>query len=146
MLTPDFLKWFSGSVAVTATGEPLRVYHGTARLDRAFRTHRFHDAAGAYFTDNYACALDYAEMDGCIDGDPYYVIEAYVRLINPVRLYGIDSHIISEAQLAEFIALGHDGVLGIDDNGVVFEYVVFDPSNIAVIEGDEVIIAQNIAA
>ncbi|MDU8351159.1 hypothetical protein RYA05_04520 [Pseudomonas syringae pv. actinidiae] len=146
MLDQAFLNWFSGSVVVTPTGEPLRVYHGTARLDRAFRTHRFYDAAGAYFTDSYACALDYAEMDGSIDGDPHYVIEAYVRLLNPVRLYGIDSHIISDQQLAEFVALGHDGVLGMTDDDVVFEFVVFDPANIAVIEGDDVIIPQKMAA
>ena len=127
-----FEAWFQQSQVMTATGAPLMVFHGTARLNRKFGSTRHPDAEGAYFTDSFSTAKDYAEMDGSVDGDQPYVISAFIRLNNPYRMYGVESHEISTQLRDELIAAGYDGVTGADEvTGEIWEYIVFDPSQIA---------------
>lgn len=61
--SPSFQSWFSGSKVVDAAGNPLPVYHGTARPDRVgtrFRKARATAGPMAYFTDDAALASNYA--------------------------------------------------------------------------------------
>ena len=127
-----FRDWFQQSKVTTATGFPLMVFHGTARLNRKFGSTRHPDAEGAYFTNSFSDAKDYAEMDGSVEGDQPYVISAFIRLNNPYRMYGVESHEISTQLRDELIAAGYDGVTGADEvTGEIWEYIVFDPSQIA---------------
>lgn len=127
----SFKAWFQQSKVTTTTGAPLMVFHGTAREDRRFEDSRHYDLEGAYFTSHFQDAKRYACMDSEIDCEQPYVIAAFIRLNNPFVMYGIDSQVLSTRQVKDLIANGYDGVLGVNDDGSVAEYVVFDSSQIA---------------
>lgn len=58
-----FMRWFGGSKVVDAAGNPLSVYHGTARPDRVgtqFRKSRATSGPMAYFTDSPTVASNYS--------------------------------------------------------------------------------------
>lgn len=127
-----FRDWFQGSTVTGADGKPLMVFHGTAREDREFRSSRHYDLEGAYFTDCFKVAKDLAYMDSEIDCEQPYVISAFIRLSNPYAMDDFDSQVISTQQANDLKAAGHDGVIGVNaDTGLVSEYVVFDPAQIA---------------
>lgn len=59
----EFKKWFGKSAVVDAHGNPLPVYHGTARPDRVgvrFRKSRATAGPMAYFTDDPIVASNYS--------------------------------------------------------------------------------------
>ena len=61
--TPAFRNWFAGSKVVDAAGNPLPVYHGTARPDRVgtrFRKARATAGPMAYFTSDPEIGSNYA--------------------------------------------------------------------------------------
>ena len=67
-----FKKWFGQSKVVNAHGEPLIVYHGTARKDRVgtvFRPERATSGPMAFFTDSPEIASNYSrnKTDTSID-------------------------------------------------------------------------------
>lgn len=126
-----FKAWFQQSQVTTATGTPLMVFHGTSREDRQFQSSRHVDLEGAYFTSCFKGAKVCAHMDSEVECEQPYVISAFIRINNPFLMYGIDSQVLSTKQVNDLISNGYDGVLGMEDDGSVGEYVVFDPSQIA---------------
>lgn len=138
-----FKTWFQQSKVTTATGAPLMVFHGTAREDRRFKASRHHDLEGAYFTDSFKEAKAHAHMDSEMDCEQPYVIAAFIRLNNPLVVYGDESDAISTAQAKAWIAAGYDGVISVSESGVVGEYVVFDPSQIAPFHDGMIVIPRN---
>ena len=72
--SPAFRAWFRNSKVVDSSGNPLPVYHGTARPDRVgtqFRKARATAGPMAYFTDDPTVASGYAtgKSDTSIDDD-----------------------------------------------------------------------------
>lgn len=62
--TPEFKKWFGESKVVDESGNPMTVFHGTARPDRIgsrFRKSRATAGPMAYFTDDPEIASNYAK-------------------------------------------------------------------------------------
>ena len=60
---PAFKAWFGGSKAVDENGDPIRMYHGTARPDRvgtAFKKGRATSGPMAFFTDSPEMASSYS--------------------------------------------------------------------------------------
>lgn len=60
-----FIAWFRQSAVVDENGQPLKVYHGTARADRVgsrFRKDRATSGPMAFFTDDKAVATRYSEQ------------------------------------------------------------------------------------
>lgn len=132
LASKEFQQWFHGSKMVTDAGEPLMVFHGTARENREFRASRHYDLEGAYFTDSFKEAKAHAYMDSEVEGEQPYVISAFIQLRNPFIMRGLDSHAISTEKANELKANGFDGVVNVDEEtGEIGEYVVFDPSQIA---------------
>jgi hypothetical protein len=118
---------------VDGSGKPIPLFHGSYHEIRQFRPERWPDIVGIYFTPSFGDAVRLAQ-DNCVDEDDVpTVMEAHVDIRNPFLMYGIESHVISEHRRDELIALGHDGVIGISE-GVPFEYVAFDPAQVAVIK------------
>lgn len=72
--SPAFRAWFRNSKVVDSSGNPLPVYHGTARPDRVgtqFRKARATAGPMAYFTDDPTIASGYAtgKADTSLDDD-----------------------------------------------------------------------------
>jgi len=133
--TPEFKRWFGDSAVVDAAGKPLVVYHGTAIPKTEFRRDGGASGVGAYFTESYAVAQDYAEMDASVDGDDPLVIQAYLAIQNPVIFTdGEQSQAITPAQRDAWEAAGHDGVKTLYPDGV--EWVAFDTGQIQIIAGE----------
>ena len=61
-------KWFSGSVASDANGNPLRLYHGGSGTPESFKSGASRGVALAYFTDSPEVASKYALGAGIRDG------------------------------------------------------------------------------
>lgn len=75
--SPAFQQWFSGSKVVDKAGNPLAVYHGTARPDRVgaqFLKARATAGPMAFFTNDPAVASNYAKdkVDTSLDDDIRY--------------------------------------------------------------------------
>ena len=81
-------------------------------------------------TTGIKCEGNSVMLGGAVYPQPY-VISAFIRIKNPFLMYGIDSQVLSTKQVNDLISNGYDGVLGMEDDGSVGEYVVFDPSQIA---------------
>lgn len=61
--TPEFKRWFGNSKVADENGEPIRVYHGTARPDRIgarFRKSRATSGPMSFFTEDPDLASGYA--------------------------------------------------------------------------------------
>lgn len=149
--TPEFKSWFGHSKVLSSGGEPLVVYHGTARSFHTFSGGR----GGFYFTDDKKAADAYAEAAegiGDDEGDPR-VISAYLSIENPLVLdrswYAenlmddgdVDwERVDNEVYRAELA--GHDGVFlqgfsdyyGLEDGKrierVYDQYIAFRPEQI----------------
>jgi hypothetical protein len=116
-------------------GQPLPLFHGSYHAIRQFRPLRGHDMAGIYFTPKFEDAVSLAH-DNCVDEDDRpTVMVAHLDIRNPFVMHGIESQVISESQRDELISLGYDGVIGMS-KGVPYEYVAFDPAQVAVIAVD----------
>ena len=144
--TEEFKEWFGESKVVTALGQPLMVYHGTASDFTVFQGGR----GGFYFTDDYQAAKVYAAQ---ADGDEPRTIGAYLSMSNPMVLdkAWYDENVMAGGEPAwegvdnaiyEAEEKGHDGLIlrGFPDfagieNGVRMEraydqYVAFRPEQI----------------
>jgi hypothetical protein len=126
-----FKDWFQQSSVTTPAGAPLMVFHGTSREDRRFNSSRHVDLEGAYFTPSFKAAKQHAHMDSEVECEQPYVIAAFIRINNPFVMDGYDSQVLSTEQVKGLITNGYDGVFGVEEDGSVGEYVVFDPSQIA---------------
>lgn len=113
-----------------ADGLPLELFHGSYHAITAFRPLRWDGVGGIYFTARIDDAWDYAETN-CVDEDDVpTVISVHLRIRNPKRLVGMESHVLEVERINEIKAAGHDGVIGVDEAGLPFEYVAFDPAQI----------------
>lgn len=94
--TPEFKQWFGDSKIVDESGNPLVVYHGTAKSFDAFEP----DAIGSnidqehqsgawgkgwYFTESPSVAEGYA-MSASLADDGVNVMPVYLRIQNPLVL------------------------------------------------------------
>lgn len=151
-----FNRWFSGSRVThdgTASGEPLRVYHGTRVHFDTFRTRRGPDRLGAYFTVSPDAA-------GKMHGGVPIVMPVYLRIYKPMDVrhvaredlaahLGLSEKARWETQTQgsagpystlEYLGRKHDLVPKLKRrgyDGIVFDgqhegdtYVVFDPRQV----------------
>ncbi|RJP48800.1 MAG: PLxRFG domain-containing protein [Anaerolineaceae bacterium] len=134
--TPAFKKWFGKSV-VTVDGnpgsEPLTVFHGTREDFTEFKLLGDKGYAAFYFSPNRKMAMESAnspkhEAHGRT-GKPQ-VMEVYLSLQNPKTVHIEESFFISDAKVNEIRQDGYDGVVGIDMDGGIVEYLVFSPTQI----------------
>ena len=109
--------WFQGSQVVDQSGNPLKVYHGTRANFDEFDLDKC--AMGIiWFSSNESKILS-GESGAC---GTSFIKEAYLSIKNPA---GWDAY--EKYGIGELKRLGYDGIF-LDDN-----YVVFDPSQIKVI-------------
>ena len=142
--TPAFKKWFGESKVVDENGEPLVVYHGTARDFNEFKTGvggkggRV-DTKGAIFaTDSPQQAAFFARMESRRSGEGPNLMPVYMNIANPLTYdYG------SRQKDGEFSAGliekarddGHDGVIlrnvrDAMEGRPADVFIVFDPKQI----------------
>jgi len=119
---------------MTNTIDPVIGYHGSYKEVSAFSALRYEGVGGIYFTPDIDDAWCYADA-GCIEeGDVQTVMTANLTIRNPIRLFGIESQVLSVDRIAELKAQGYDAVYGISgDDGAIYEIAVFDPEQIEVI-------------
>lgn len=111
--TPAFKRWFAGSKAVDAQGQPLRVFHGTGgdfsvfTRDRAGATTGAANAGmGFFFTDRPEVAGNYARAAGSAQS----IMPVYLSLQNPLRLEA--SNMMQADKLLEAeLQPEHDGAI-----------------------------------
>jgi hypothetical protein len=88
---PNFKAWFGDSKVVDAQGNPLVVYHGTAKEFDAFmfdpndKTHggRFNGMKGSFFTSLQWEADHYAEQSRIFKGGSERVMPVFLKIENP---------------------------------------------------------------
>lgn len=112
----------------------IALYHGSYRRIETFHPIRYVGAAGVYFTPSLEQAWEYARGACIDDGDAPTVMCVRIDVRHPVVLRGIASQEIPEADVASYREAGYDGAVGVDDEGVVYEYVAFDPEQIVIEE------------
>lgn len=131
--TAAFKKWFGDSKVVDENGEPLVVYHGTARNFDQFKKSKIGsnlDAGdeGFYFTDSRYVASRYAEDQigplGKFVGKKARVIEAYLSIKNPYRT---DKY-VPNSEIETLKKQGYDGIIS------NLHYIAFEPSQIKSID------------
>lgn len=135
----EFRRWFGPSKVVDDQGEPLVVYHGTARKFTRFdgahcgRNTFSNYGRGFYFTPNRVTAAGFA-------GEGGLVMSVHLRIVNPViaespRDLGEKSGHASSGYtqpIDEFLtANGYDGVI-IRYGGATREIVAFSPDQIRI--------------
>jgi len=134
--TEAFKRWFGGSKVVDVSGNPLRVFHGTASDVQAFDSDFIGDGNGGmdwgqgfYFTDQPAAASAYAQGDG---GN---VMPVFLNIQNPAGREVV-SRVMDEpgAEMdTDYVqqrlrAMGYDGIIINHKTGK--EIVVFDPGQV----------------
>ena len=145
--TPQFKTFFKDSKAVTPTGAPLVVYHGTGSKFTAFdpKAHPVTDggmgleAAGVrpfFFSASKEIANDFA------GGDPEYVMPVYLSLQKPLEIDAkgtgwteFNDEIVAAAKGGEYdgvILRNLSDTMGLTDvtNPVSDVYVAFEPTQI----------------
>lgn len=139
--TPQFQQWFAQSKAVSESGAPLVLYHGTSSDISTFRTTRSGEFGPAiYTTDNAAEASEYATGSGsrAMGQAPVNVMPVHVSLQKPYtegvdrfwQAFARDTDDDKEA-VQRAIAAGFDGVIAKRTDAVlgpVTHYVAFSPS------------------
>jgi hypothetical protein len=118
------------------SGNPRPFYHGSCREIRAFSPLRWQGVGGIYLTADRADAEDYARCACIEDGDVPTVMTAYLRMTNPATLAGTASQELTTDLIAGLKARGHDGVVGTNNKGEVYEYVAFDPDQVEIVAVD----------
>lgn len=151
--TPEFKKWFGGSVVTDSVGEPLRVYHQTASDFEKFvpggKNPKLSGPAIWFRPDpSVNMSLHNTATDRNKKGIKYSPgareIPAYVSLKNAIgstpsswkEVYGQFENkgnspwVLDEAFVKEAKAKGYDGIMHFDDNGVLQELAVFDADQV----------------
>ena len=93
--SPEFKRWFAGSIVVDDQGRPLRVYHGTGADISAFDPSYMEQGndqlgSGFYFTTSTDTASGYSSSRLQSDlpkpgGENANVIPAYLRIVHPIN-------------------------------------------------------------
>ena len=158
MVTEDdeITAWFGSSKVVDANGNPLKVYHGTARefdgfsldadpMHRRIPGKSDLELNGIYFTADPRAAAGYAAFAKRKQGHGRpRSIAAYLRMVSPlditaaVRRYRRNGMAFGDAKrraLQDLDRSMHDGVIFSGDGANPAEYIVFEPSQIKVAHG-----------
>jgi GNAT superfamily N-acetyltransferase len=149
--TPEFKAWFGDSKVVDENGEPLVVYHGTARDFEAFRPGRAGkgqraDAEGVmFFTSAPRTAEFFARMENRRSGEGELLLPTYLSLRNPLEhdFQGAEKNAeLSAALVQQAKAEGHDGVIlrNVRDGAnapVADVFLAFGPSQIKSATGNK---------
>jgi len=138
--TPEFRRWFAGSKAVDAHGEPLILYHGTSK-DTDFKAFKV-PKNGVWFTTDPKSASAYAEENDSQGSkwDPERrafmrthtasrVIPVYLKITNPKRfpslpeeLRHVQNYRKAQGQFFDRLrAEGYDSVIFGDDVYVLLD-------------------------
>lgn len=138
--TPEFRTWFGGSKVVDESGQPLRVYHGTARSFDEFNIVDAGEQFGredfyAYFSPDAGTASSYAmRAAGSRDALGYMrdgnvgpnVVPAFLSLKKPLEvnadagMSAIDHADLHRSKLFDQVLDGdHDGIIVRDASGGV---------------------------
>ncbi len=133
--TEAFQNWFGDSKAVDASGQPLRVFHGTGGNFSVFNRARAGAATGAantgagfFFTDNADVAGNYARMAR----DAQAIMPAYLSVKNPLRLEA-KNMMEADRLLMSGLKPEHDGAIirvGMRDGGTQTVFMVREPGQI----------------
>lgn len=120
--TPAFKEWFGDSKIVGSDGEPLVVYHGTAKSFNEFNTTDFGAllGKGSYFTADQSDARQYS------DGGKR-IVPAYLSIKNP---YYVKSAMDAVPSRAKMLADGYDGVVYNNEDGSIKWAVAHKPAQI----------------
>lgn len=118
--TAEFQRWFGASRVVDESGQPLRVYHGTASTIEGFEPGRG-TSEGFHFTTDSQAAGRFAVSRAMDGGRGANVVPAYVSIQSPKRI-----DVFSNDAVERAIAEGHDGLI-VGDSG---HYVAFRPEQI----------------
>jgi len=124
-----FWRWFGDSYVVDEQGRPLVVYHGTGIRKSAFRREGGCAGVGAYFTDDYKVAKEYADMDASVDGTRPIVMSVYLALSRPIVVLDMESQSVSSERRDQLEADGFDSMIGGDQLGGR-EFIAFRPEQI----------------
>jgi len=116
--SPAFRKWFGDSKVVDATGEPLRVYHGTAEDFSAFDPTMLGDKTGGadaregfFFAANSDSADQFTWKNGDKTGS---IMPVYLSIRNPARgvtLLDGSNGWAAAREIDAAKAAGHDGIV-----------------------------------
>lgn len=115
----------SASIITDASGKPLQVYHGTTNPNLQFQAGR-----AAHFTTDPNEASFYAENGPGMEtesGSPN-VIPANLSIKNP-KVISTRAD-LTDAQIADAKAAGHDGIIIKRGDNLPDNYVVFDPAQV----------------
>jgi hypothetical protein len=112
----------------------ITLFHGSYRRIETFHPIRYVGAAGVYFTPSLEQAWEYARNACMDDGDAPTVMCVRIDVTNPVVLKGVASQEIPEVDVAAYREAGYDGAVGVDEDGVVYEYVAFGSEQVVIEE------------
>jgi hypothetical protein len=149
--TPAFKKWFGDSKVVDAEGNPLVVYHGTARDFTEFtlgvggKGGRADTKGAVFFTDSPSQAEFFGKMESRRSGVGARLLPVYLAIKNPLvhdfkgaeKDGDVSAEIIEKAK-----ADGHDGVVFKNvrdamDASPANVYVAFSPTQIKSATGNQ---------
>jgi len=105
--SPEFKKWFKGSVVTYEDGTPMVMYHGTTADFESFRQHSLH-SRGHFFTDD-------PRLAGTRHGSGLggHIKPVYLSIKNPVpqkvrqNMYAEHGSLLID----ELVKLGYDGIV-----------------------------------
>lgn len=142
--TPEFQNWFKESKVVDEDGEPLVVYHGTAKDITSLKAPDSRFAGkGIYFTKNPNYAALYSTSTAAINGDNggEVIYPVYLSMQRPLVIEGGNylkdgrkpgepaqkstAHLTAN-DIAAYKEQGYDGIISPGNS----EYIVFDPTQI----------------
>lgn len=137
-LDPNFRRFFEGSQAVDAYGEPLRLFHGTSdQIGTNFNVYHPNrkDAGwmgrGAYLSDDPTLAKMYAEMKAGSAGPN--ILPVYANIQNPYQMTLDEKNALRFWEQSRIDDFTNDlRQRGFDATSLVFpggerEFAVFDP-------------------
>lgn len=118
--TPEFKRWFGDSKVVDENGDPVVVYHGTAKKFPAFSKNKAAMGGITWFTSDKS-AIERGDVGASGKG---HVFELFASLKNPAGWKEYD-----RLGLGELKARGYDGAILPDGDGT-FTGFVFEPTQL----------------
>lgn len=118
--TPEFKRWFGDSKVVDKDGEPLVIYHGSAKRFAAFSKNKATMGGITWFTSDKA-AIESGDVGAAGKG---YIFELFASIKNPAGWAEYD-----RLGLGELKARGYDGAILPDRDGTITGFV-FEPTQL----------------